>query len=301
MFFFPGDGGFQSAVIGFGLLAGYRFFAGTGYRFTLVSADGVGLIARHGRSHIAAHRGGQVFADRIGHVFRSGVHQVFGGIRNGAVFGLIGDIRSGLFRRSGIGAVSYRAGDVVQLLFHGRGFRAGRVLDFLEERIHFLPEGGRIAVVIGHDIAGFRCRLGSYVGFCPILHGIGHGILVVITLFHGAFRMGLRMVANIGNLLADFVGGKDARADGFVIPGILVTSVFIKRRFRSQLFRTSVKVLGMDFSAGDCRVVIGINTAGQGPGIEFASDFQVAADFGIASSRYGCGFNGSDVGQVAAL
>ena len=206
-----------------------------------------------------------------------------------------------MFRRSGIGAVGYRAGDAVQLLFHGRGFRAGRVLDFLEERIHFLPEGGRIAVVIGYDIAGFRCRLGSYVGLCPILHGIGHGVLVVSTLFHGAFRIGLRIVANIGNLLADFVGGKNVFADGFVIPGILVTSVFIKRRFRSQLFRTSVKVFGMDFSTGDFRKVIGIHAAGQGPGIEFAVYLQIAANRGIARGRYGCGFNGSDVGQVAAL
>ena len=139
----------------------------------------LGDFARHGRGHIAAHRGGQVFADRIGHVFRSGVHQVFGGIRNGAVFGRIGDIRSGLFRRSGIGSVGHRAGDAAQLLFHGGGFRTGCVPDFLEDGIDSLPEGGRIAAGVGHDIAGFRCRLGCHVGVVPIPHGVGDGVLAI--------------------------------------------------------------------------------------------------------------------------
>ena len=57
----------------------------------------------------------------------------------------------------------------------------------------------------------------------------------------------------------------------------------------------------MDLAARDFRIVIGINTAGQGLGIEFASNFQVAANFGIAGSGKGFGFNGLGAGQVAAL
>ena len=246
--------------------------------FRHVADYGLGQGAFHRTGFIAADRGGQVFTDRIGHVFRSGVHQVFGGIRDSAVFGLIGDILSGLFRRSGIGPVGYRAGDAAQLLFHGGEFRAGRVLDFLEERVYSLAEGGSIAICIRHDIAGFRCRLEGHVGLVPVLYGIGHGVLVVRNLAHSGFCIRRRVIASIRKFLADAVGSNRALADGIIVLRPSVAAVFVESRCTGLCFARyciQFQIHGLRLAAIDGGVVVCIHRTGKSLRIKGSVDGKV--------------------------
>ena len=87
MFFFTGNGGFQSAIVVF------RSFAG------------------HGGLHFTADSRGQVFANRVGHVFCSVVDDILGIIGNRTVLSRVGDIFCRLGDAGAVGAIHYSAAD----------------------------------------------------------------------------------------------------------------------------------------------------------------------------------------------
>ena len=230
--------------------------------------------------------------------YRSGalVHDFICNIADGPIGSRIGNICRSLFHQSSIGSVSHLAVDAVQFLFYRRGFRIVGVIDFLEDGVHFLPEGRCIAIGIRHYITGFCCRLGSHVGLVSVLYGIGHTVLVVRTLAHGRFCIGRRVVASIRKFLADAVGGNSTPADGIIVLCPHITASFIEGRGTGLCFagrRIHFQIHGLGLAASDGGVVVFIQLAGQGLGVEFAINRQILihrqipADGGVAC-RFQC-------------
>ena len=267
MLFITGDRGFQAAVVVFGLLAGYGFRACTGDRFVLVST----------------HCSFQILANGVGHVFRSVVDDILGIIGDGALLGGVGDVRFCLFRTGQNIAVA--------------------ILNFLENLLQVLGDVRFVvifSILAGNYRAGFAGSLGSHVGLIPVFYRIHHAVLLVCPLAHGAFCIHRRIVPGIRKFLTDAVGSNGALADRIIIFRPCVAAVFVESRctgFGFPCRRIQLQIHGLCLAAVDGGVVVFIQFAGQGLGIEFAFyrkvtfHIQVAADSSIASSSQSTGLH----------
>ena len=162
----------------------------------------------------------QVAADGVGHVLSGGIADVCSAVADGTagcgvgdtvgihyalhcrpVTDLAGDAVGRLvdqgFRIIGDSAVLSSVGDVRFCLFRTGQNIAVAILNFLENLLQVLGDVRFVvisSILAGNYRAGFRCRLGGHVGLIPVFYGIGHGVLVVCPLAHGAFCIHRRIV-----------------------------------------------------------------------------------------------------------
>ena len=196
VFFFSGNGGFQSAIIVFHGLAG------------------------HGGLHFAANGRGQVFANGIGHVFCSVVDDILGLIGNGTVLSRVGDVfcRQAAVTGYGRGLVSaYRGAQVGFVVFchiasdSGLHFAAHSRGQIFANRVGhiFRSVVGDILGLIGDRtvlsrVGDIFCRLGDASAVGAIGYGAAdeRAACIVqalddvddaVTAYQGIFRLGGRL------------------------------------------------------------------------------------------------------------
>ena len=161
-------------------------------------------------------------------------------------------------------------------------------MDLVEDLTDILLEARAQTIFISKDTAAFRCRLGCHIGLISVFYRIHHAVLVVCPLAHGAFCIHRRIVASIRKSLADAVGSNGALADGIIIfrPGI--AAIFIEGRGTGLSFtrcRIHLQIHGLCLAAVNGGVVVFIQFAGQGLGIEFAINRQILIHRQITANR----------------
>ena len=301
MFFFTGNGSFQSAIVVF------RNFAS--YRFRQCSFYGIALVACYFGAHITANSSRQILANGIGHVicrrvgnvlgavaqgFRSNVSNVLGIVGNTSILSCISDIfRSRIFDIfssvgnstviSCIGNISIGRciGNVICC------FIGNRIRCFIDQFLSFINDSATSCGIgnIRRSLGG-RSRVGSIGDFA--------GDVIYLLIYFGEYR--IRRINLIEDFIDSLLKGRGLAIGiigdhiaGFRCIHLLYISInSIGSRFGLTFFRQS-RGAGISFSirsihfavdrshipAMNFGIIVFIQFAGQGLGIEFAINRQI--------------------------
>ena len=257
--------------------------------------------AGDGGLHLSANGRGQVFANGVGHVFRSGIHQVFCAVGNRTFFSGIFDIRSGLL---GVGLVCSVGGGALDARFCLiNGGCIGSFLNSLQDIFQVLSDVGPIqdiaAAILKRNlgICGIRCTV-FHIGLISFYNRISNFILVVRVLGQFTGCHIFRIVTDVRQGLADLISSHGTLADRVIISSPCLAAGFIEGRSACLHFtRIHFQILGLSLASIDGGVVVFIQLAGEGLGVELAINCQIfiyreiTTDRSITSSFQSAGFH----------
>ena len=242
---------------------------------------------------------------RVGQFFLCLIGDILGLIGDRTVVSSVGDIccRLGDASASFVGAVGNGGNEDSGILAHHGGI--GAVGYGGTDLIYFLQVDGFIGSIldIGNGPIG---QLGGGIGVSiGIDNAVSNFIFVIRNLGQYTGCCIFRVVAFIGQGLADFICGHAALADGIIIFRPCVAAVFVESRCTGLGFRPHcihLQIHGLRLAAVNGGFVVLIQFAGECLGIEFAFYRKVAFHFcialnsqGTANGSFASGFQGTSL------